>query len=434
MQHSVAPFRFRTAICQGFLIVVFMLLAGCSGPLVKSAITSNIVQEEAHNAFLLLNIIRAQERMPMHFTQVNTVRSAPGGIGIGQPTLGFELPFGRATTDAYKFSPSLAMASSVDTVSLVSRDFTRGITAPVNESLMVYFISQGWPQAMVFHVFIGSMEVIDRTGRVIYSIRNSPYADEFTLFKEVVRSLGACSTLLHEKSDYDFYTPVLSESDVKSWVKDVGALKNAGLIPVAVDAGGKALGAEAKKTGLIRYAATTKSSGLVFINPQSDIKNVNSVAVACNLVLPSESTNDKVKILMEAFRKQNAARLDNPESKEPEMHVRFVMRSTQSILYFLGELNRARKEGKENSHLTIRTRDNLEAPLFIAKCCEEIPNAAVSVSYQSKSYHLGPVRSEEYGVKSEDRSLQTLALVSLVYGLQNEGGEAPSIRNVRVIP
>ncbi|WEF31366.1 hypothetical protein [Pseudoduganella chitinolytica] len=51
------------------------LLAGCAGPLTQSAITSNLVQEDAHNAYLVLNIARAYERMPMHFTQVNMVRA-----------------------------------------------------------------------------------------------------------------------------------------------------------------------------------------------------------------------------------------------------------------------------------------------------------------------------------------------------------------------
>ena len=48
------------------------LLAGCSGPLVKSAITSNIVQEDAHNAYLVLNIARAHERgLQVHAWTVN---------------------------------------------------------------------------------------------------------------------------------------------------------------------------------------------------------------------------------------------------------------------------------------------------------------------------------------------------------------------------
>lgn len=113
------------------------------------------------------------------------------------------------------------------------------------------------------------------------------------------------------------------------------------------------------------------------------------------------------------------------------MQVRFVMRSTQSMLYFLGELSRDYAENQRL--LTIPVRASPAATLFVAKCCEQAPDAAVSVAYRSKYYHIDPVRPADNAGSGEDRSLQTLALVSLVYGLQNHSGEAPGIRNVRVI-
>jgi len=434
MQRFVSPLRFKTAACQGFLIVAFVLLAGCSGPLVKSAITSNIVQEEAHNAYLLLNIIRAQERMPMHFTQVNTVRAAPGGIGIGTPSLALELPLGGGSSHSYPIKPSLEATSNVDSVSLVSQEFIRGITAPVDESLMVYFINQGWPPAMVFHLFVGSIEVIDEYGRAIYSVHNSPFSSTFNTFKQVVSALGNCRTTLQDDTGYVFHTPILSEGEVKNWVKDVPALKTAGLLPVQVDKEGDPLKAGAGPSGLIRYASRSKEAVLVFTQDIGQSQEEKLVAKACYVKIQAEAET-VVENLMNEFRRQNKERLAQSAAKthKPSMHVRFVMRSTQSMLYFLGELNRAYLENYPP--LTIPVRANLAAQLFVAKHCDEALDAAVTVQYRSVNYCVGPSpAATAVHDASLDRSLQTLALVSLVYGLQNEGGEAPAIRNVRIIP
>ncbi|MDN4038705.1 hypothetical protein [Massilia sp. YIM B02443] len=425
MQHSVAPFRFRTAVCQGFLIVVFMLLAGCSGPLVKSAITSNIVQEEAHNAFLFLNIIRAQERMPMHFTQVDTVRAGPGGIGIGKPSLGLELPFGGGATNQFQFKPTFELSSNIDSISLVSQEFMRGITTPVNERLMVYFANQGWPHAMILHLFVGAIEVTDRDGRVIYSAHNSVYdANTFNIFRQVVKELDQCTPTLIEKKNHTFYSRILREADLK--LEEMAAMKGAGLELVEVDTNGNATNdLPVVRTKLARFATVSKDYVLAFTETQKQ-PAANPVACSVGNIEKAETELDKLR---KAFYEQNKANLASRSLAPSSMHVRFVMRSTQSMLYFLGELSRNRNA----EALTIPIRGNREAALFVTTCCDKPAATSVSVEYQAKHYSLRPSNSTlENGV--EDRSLQTLALVSLVYGLQNRSGEAPSIRNVRVIP
>ena len=111
-------------------IAVVALACGCTGPLVRSALTSNMVQEEAHNKFLLLNIACAHEHMPMHFTHVTAVHPSAAGFGFGVPSIGFEIPFG-AGADASTFSPSIELSSGVDTAPLNSQEFFQGITTQV---------------------------------------------------------------------------------------------------------------------------------------------------------------------------------------------------------------------------------------------------------------------------------------------------------------
>ena len=80
------------------LVVCTAVLAGCAstGQLANTAVKANVAQEQAHNELLVLNILRAYERKPMHFTQISAVRLSPG---IGNPTFSLSIPFGRRKSE-----------------------------------------------------------------------------------------------------------------------------------------------------------------------------------------------------------------------------------------------------------------------------------------------------------------------------------------------
>jgi hypothetical protein len=248
-----------------------------------------------------------------------------------------------------------------------------------------------------------------------------------------VGALSLCRTTLQEQSEYAFHAPTLREREANSWVKDVAALKMAGLIAVQVDESGYPLGAQATGRGLVRYASRSTESALVFTQFIPDLIGDTFDTKACDVQIDAE-TKPIVKTLMNEFRKQNNARVDRTAAKpsSSSLHVRFVMRSTQSMLYFLGELNRANLAGQ--APLTIPVRGNRMVRLFEARCCDALPDAAVSVEYRSNRYSVKAIPAAADKAPDDDRSLQTLALLSLVYGLQNQSSEAPAIRNVRVIP
>ena len=47
---------------------------------------------------------------------------------------------------------------------LNSQEFMRGITQPVPPSTMLYYLDQGWPQQLVLHMFVRSIEFYDALG------------------------------------------------------------------------------------------------------------------------------------------------------------------------------------------------------------------------------------------------------------------------------
>jgi hypothetical protein len=458
------------------------LLAGCSGPLVRSAITSNIVQEDAHNAYLVLNIARAHERMPMHFTQVNAVRASPGGGGLGTPIVGLDIPFGGAAAPYYALRPTLESASAVDTVSLVSQEFMNGLTTPVDARLMAYFASQGWPLPLLLYMFVGSVETYDSQGNLLHNLVNSPRNETFPAFGALVDVIAGCRLVLSESTSYEF----LGETFPAAKLADVGvvtAAKTAGLVPVEVDAEGRQMAAEPGT----RMAGTPRYYRLAQVNREAGVKldsygsgksgiagaadcaidgnAAAAVAVAdaapdgsaepgAGAAAPAEPpVADTLKRIGKALstlsisvggpgdKRRAGGKPADPKAAPPRTaaepdiaEARLVLRSTQSMMYYLGELSRYQNaaDASRIDPVAIRIGRQRQAYLFRMQCCQPVPGAAVAVNYRDKHFSV-PSYAESTGIAHEDRSVQTLALLSLVYTLQNRSAAPPAVSNVRVL-
>ncbi|MBB3223062.1 hypothetical protein [Pseudoduganella umbonata] len=462
------------------------LLAGCSGPLVRSAITSNIVQEDAHNAYLVLNIARAHERMPMHFTQVNAVRASPGGGGLGTPIVGLDIPFGGAAAPYYALRPTLESASAVDTVSLVSQEFMNGLTTPVDARLMTYFASQGWPLPILLYMFVGAVETYDSHGNLLHNLVNSPRNETFPAFGALVDVVAGCRLVLSESTSHEFF----GEPFPAERLADVGVIttaKNAGLVPVEVDAEGRQLAAEpgTRKAGAPRYyrlAQVTREAGVKldsYGSGKSGIAGAADCAIDGNAVqaavadapadapaaLSADSGTasaagpaeppvaDTLKQIGKALstlsisvggpgdKRRPQDKPADPKTPAPRAaagpdiaEARLVLRSTQSMMYYLGELSRYQNatDATRIEPVAMRIGRHRQAYLFRMQCCQPAPGAAVAVNYRDKHFSVPPY-AESAGTGREDRSVQTLALLSLVYTLQNRSAAPPAVSNVRVL-
>ena len=169
-----------------------LLLAGCSTPIARSVVQANLAQEQAANQLLLLNIARAHERMPMHFSQIGQIRAAPGGWGLGLPSLELELPFGGEASRAYTLTAGNEGQTPVDVSALYNQEFMRGITTPVTADTVAYFANQGWPTAMLMHLFFESITTVGADDKVIDRIVNNPGGPGYGRFRDVVKNAAGC--------------------------------------------------------------------------------------------------------------------------------------------------------------------------------------------------------------------------------------------------
>jgi hypothetical protein len=122
------------------LLVAILLVAGCSGRAMdERAVSYNLQVERATNNLLLLNIIRASLRHPLHFTTFTDVHS-PGSSGGGS---GVSVPLGVSGQSGFLFTPNLSLTENVAQFGigvLGSSEFTRGIATPVTVATVDLFL------------------------------------------------------------------------------------------------------------------------------------------------------------------------------------------------------------------------------------------------------------------------------------------------------
>lgn len=396
-------------------ITLAALLAGCATPIARSVVEANLAQEQAANQLLLLNIARAHERMPMHFSQIGQIRTAPGGWGLGVPGLGLELPFGGAAERKYTLSASNDGASPVDVSALTSQEFMRGITTPVTPETLGHFINQGWSKPLLMHVLFESVTWSD--GKVL---QNNPGASGYAEFRDFVEQASACELALDSTSS----TSYLSSAQPAVSVRDGVRAATAKLDIVPVTRTGEVDERAPKNNDHFRLAAASKDAVLKLRPP------------------PTGSDAQRIK---DCSKSPALVRLVSRASKGAADGTSVVLRSPQAALFYLGQLSHAQNNGwyaegaktalPHQSHdkplLDIRVAGGKRATLFDMSNRGDVSTPAVVVPYADQTFAVPRYAADP--TKPQDRSVSVLALMQLILGLQDKGTEAPGASSVRLV-
>lgn len=393
-------------------ITAATLLAGCATPIAQSVVEANLAQELAANKLLLLNIARAHERMPMHFSQIGQIRAAPGGWGLGVPSLGLSLPFGGAAKPEYTLTTSNDGSSPVDVSALTSQEFMRGITTPVPPETLGYFFNQGWSKPLLMHVLF---ESVTQDGRVL---RNDPGAAGYAAFRAFVEQASACELALDSASS----TSYLSSAQPAVSVRDGVRAAAAKLDIVQVTRTGEIDQRTPKNNDHFRLATASKDAVLSVKTP------------------PAGSDAQRIKACGESPKPM---RLVSRAGKGTTDETSVVLRSPQAALFYLGQLSHAQNNGwyatPEHTHennreplLTIRVARGGRAALFDMSSRGDVKAPAITVRYAGHTFDVPGYDGEPKGQK-QDRSMTVLSLMQLILGLQDKGAEAPGASSVRLV-
>jgi hypothetical protein len=472
--------RISFPLCVG-IVSVSAILAGCgTAPIARSVISANLAQEEAANQLLVLNIARAHERMPMHFSQIGQLRSGPGGWSLGIPSLSLELPFGGAAEAKYGLTLGADGQTPADVTPQNSQEFMRGMTKMIDPDQVAYFAKQGWPAAMLLHLFVESIDIVNDDGLVTDRLVNNPASEGFNRFEAFVKAASTCDLI----ADTTTATAYFSTMERNVGLLQGAEAKKANLVIVGVDASGDAVkGKNAQPAGyrlgsvsqaqVIRWVAqptplhtpqlqaspagapsqpsqaaedpspnacktgpSINESGVFGFNVKASGRQETGERRPLQWAVPSVQTMTFKSVDLQRLLRSQSAPSD---TKKANFEVQFVTRSPQGIIYYLGELSRVQNASwpapfQKPLTIDLPGDQKSKAILFQMKNGPIEAEPAVNVTYGGQTFWVpkykgSPPKSEI----AQDRSVMTLALLTLIIGLQDKGADAPTVNNVRVL-
>ncbi len=157
-------------------IALALALSACASTegLSDSAIGTNLEFEEIQNKTLLLNVVRTSLRRPPVYHSLQNV------TGTVRPSgdLSVSIPFGMRVSSANSATLSLKgnEGPKITSAPLDTQEFYQGIMAPIKPSTIDFYVQQGYPKGLLYNLFFGRVE-LRRKGAAGITITNYPTDD-----------------------------------------------------------------------------------------------------------------------------------------------------------------------------------------------------------------------------------------------------------------
>lgn len=366
----------------------------------RRMIDYNIAVENARNEMLLLNVLRARERRPMVFTGLARITGslrAESRVGAGA-TVGEKAP------NNAQLQPSFAFVDSptFDVAVLDSQEFTRGIMTPLGFDLIEYFWDQGFVREILIYLTVERIELEcpaqKGAGAELRALENDPPAPSFPGFRGVVEALADTGRWEIDPFQTEQIGPTIDAGEARK-------------LPSLIQVAGGRLRLESLPDGTFQLRRPTERLRVSF----ADFDPCKGKAGA---PAPGQRW-----MLYETRRALEAAR----QGAQPELRGRMVARSPQSIIYFLGEMARPRRE------IAIRARQApqplFERRLFVVRDGSRCKKSVVETAYSGRRWVIPDGTDDCH----PGRSMQSLALAAQLLSLQQSARDLPATGTVRII-
>lgn len=204
--------RFILALCLS------VWLTGCaiSPTVIKSdTLAFGEVIEETTNKLLVMNLLRARDKAPLHFADIPLMRESM------QQSFSFSwLDFigaSRAppsTRDSVSMGTSIQKTPSFDLNHLHSKDFITGISSPIDPKIVKYWLDRGLDRRIVLLLFFSAVEIVETRSEKgpVNTIRimNSP-RDAIDVIRQRRQPLAVADELRCDtQSDFERYLKLLN--------------------------------------------------------------------------------------------------------------------------------------------------------------------------------------------------------------------------------
>jgi len=416
------------------LLAVSALLAGCSfnRQLREVAVDHNQLLAETEDRLMLLNVVRAKERFPMHFSAITTLRggasvTAGAEVGTSLPQGGGDSTFdsagrltaSRATIGANTVTPRLSGSvttnPSFDMIALNNEKFQRGIQQPVKTEFIEYLLQQGWKDDLVMALFIEKIEVVAasdqgryRKGDIIATMLNANANPGNSDRKEEFQSrLWRC--FMHSR----MLRPMKIAGRTTDLLDLAPLLANSGIGDLAaID--GKTFDVGDAQQGAPRRVIQRKTAPKVALG----------FAMREGATVPDECVaggSDSIELLerhaagpakaRDADVQAGALTLDG---QRYDVDLVPILRSTLGVFYFLGEYSRT---PAEQQYRLVNGRT-------VFSLAEGDGPAAIDLHFRGRRYFIR---------EGDGRSLQIVDAMQQLLNLQKSSDELPYTQSVTIV-
>jgi hypothetical protein len=163
------------------ILVIAITLGGCSVPtaIVRSQVVSyDDAIEDTTNKLLVLNILRAKDKAPLHFDEIPSIHESIQATASLMATY----PFGpRPATGPGRnsFAPgvNIQVSPSFEIDHLDTKDFITGLASPIDAKFVKYWLDRGLDRRIVLLLFFSAADIVEVDDHGVshtIRIRNSP--------------------------------------------------------------------------------------------------------------------------------------------------------------------------------------------------------------------------------------------------------------------
>lgn len=304
----------RSPLRAAAVLAFGTFLGGCAASTTTSkvAVDYNRIFAKSRDEVLVTNILRASAREPLHFSTMGAVQ---GGVrNSGTITLGLTNLLGGG--DAAEFGPTVAINDGINpTVNinpLDNKDFAEGILKPVSLEVVNYFVAEGWDPEFLLTALVGG--IVCANGDVIPN-RGVPWED---------------APQPHYRDFVDMFSAAEGRPIVVSTEKAIAKMRMPTKDAATLMKEGVGAGRKLKAEPVLDRQGnlTDKVDVTITDDPQLKLANLQTDRIC--------GERERARPL--------AATLNNPSLSAIEgRSSKIMLRSVESLIYFLGETHRSRR-------------------------------------------------------------------------------------------
>jgi len=476
----------------------------------------NIQAADVQDRTMLLNIIRAANRYPMHFTELSTLSGTQTASVGGTLTLPFAVLNGGNSVFSAAPTGTLTDTPTFNIAVLETQEFYKGMLAPISENQLANYVDEGLQRELIFALSFGEIlyqpvaaaptatvennfhrlksdnaplcvggfhyQATDDAGRKKEREAATEGRSEYSCFKDILRALVEKGLTLEQTKEIKNWGPPLPESafaDPK-WLNGLDT-KTIKIIPLmeadciqkkdTCPEGLEGLPPKRRdelkehqqlfriqtQSSDYRYCfdlAPNASSSTTVTRPEetrdfdvpAKIKRASiDRKLICRKRLPA---NDKPEKL-DSPGAHSALHLTDPERGNEEFVVQVQPRSTEGIIYFLGEIARCnlaldplsvcntlptvfvdyRKppQSSEDVLFAVSTKKLKQAPAQGEPASSNAATHLIAVDWSGERYTVNVDAS------AVDRSGQVLRIVTQLLALNRSAKDFPAPAVVPII-